>query len=107
LLDGEADVGVAEISEIKNDRRFAIESLPMHRGVMFARKGHPLSRRRDVSLKDVAEFLFVCAELPYRLHELFRRRGSSGRSVQSVWVVVTAEMLPCRRMGQKRVARER
>lgn len=76
LLNGDVDVAVGEISEIEHDDRLHIEPLPRHRAVMFVRKGHPLIRRRGVSLGDVAEFPLVCTELPRRLAELVRRRAS-------------------------------
>jgi DNA-binding transcriptional LysR family regulator len=72
LLNGDVDVAVAEISEIDDDDRLAIEPLPRHRAVMFVRKGHALTQRRSLSLDEVAEFPLVCTELPQRLAELIR-----------------------------------
>lgn len=74
LLNGDVDVAVAEISEMDGDRRLEIEPLTTHRGVVFVRKGHSLTRRGSVTLDDLAKFPLVCTELPQRLAELIRRR---------------------------------
>ena len=79
LLNGDLDVAIAEISEFETDDRLEIESLPRHRGAIFVRKGHLLTRRRGVTLDDVAEFPLVCTELPQRLAELLRARAAHRR----------------------------
>jgi DNA-binding transcriptional LysR family regulator len=79
LLNGDVDIAVAEISEIEADQRLHIEPLSRQRGVVFVRKGHPLTRRRGVVLDDIAGFPLVGTELPQRLAELVRRHISSHR----------------------------
>lgn len=76
LLDGDVDVAIAEFGEIETDDRLEIEPLPRHRAVLFVRKGHPLTRRRGMTLDDVAEFPLVATALPRRLAQLVRKRAS-------------------------------
>jgi DNA-binding transcriptional LysR family regulator len=79
LLNSDLDVGIAEISETGADDRLDIEPLPRHPGVVFVRHGHPLARRRGLTIDHVREFPLVLTQIPTRLEALVRRRTAHGR----------------------------
>jgi DNA-binding transcriptional LysR family regulator len=79
LLNGDIDVGIAEISEAEADDRLDIEPLPRHAGVLFVRHGHPLTGRRGLTLDHVREFPLVLTQIPARLDTLVRRRRTRPR----------------------------
>jgi DNA-binding transcriptional LysR family regulator len=66
LLAGEVDVAVMESSIVAADSRFRVEPLPAQQGLFFCRSGHPLAKRRNLTLAEILEFPLVGVRLPVR-----------------------------------------
>lgn len=67
LLSGEVDVAVMESSIVAADSRFQVELLPAQQGLFFCRSGHPLAKRRGVTLAEILGFPLVGVRLPLRV----------------------------------------
>ncbi len=67
ILGREADLGLAEISEVAGDMRLLTESVGGHRLFFYCRAGHPLLGRRSLTLQQIARFPWVSTRLPGRI----------------------------------------
>jgi DNA-binding transcriptional LysR family regulator len=61
------DLGIAEISMLPGNEKFATELIGQHRGLFFCRPGHPILKKRQISLKKLVEFPWVAHRLPSRV----------------------------------------
>jgi DNA-binding transcriptional LysR family regulator len=71
VLDGSADLGIADLREWGDDARLQLEPLPQHVGFWVARVDHPLAGRCGLALGDVLAYRLICAALPRQLVEFF------------------------------------
>lgn len=70
VIDGEIDIGVAELAVARNDERLVTEALPQHRGRLVVRAGHPLAGKARISLDDILDYPLVASSLPRRFLRL-------------------------------------
>lgn len=66
ILDLEADIGLAELSEVRNDRRFVTELIGQHCGHFLCRPGHPLLGHGAVPLAALFDFPWINTRIPQR-----------------------------------------
>ena len=64
---GEIELFVGEASEAERDPAFRVERLAPDPCVFFCRAGHPLARRRRVTLDDVRAYPMVAPRIPPRI----------------------------------------
>ena len=88
LLSGEVGVVVAEMSAMVAEPRLVVEPLPVHRGVIYCRPGHPLAGRPDLGLEDILQYPLVGIRLPRRFGRLLLP------SAAVVPDLLTGDMLP-------------
>lgn len=74
VVSGELDLAIAEIALASGDERLHVEPLPQHPLIFYCRSGHPLARRRSLTLEDVRRYPLVATAVPPRLHELVKGR---------------------------------
>jgi len=70
VLEGKLDFAVAELAAVRNQARLEQEPLPRHQGHYFCRSGHPLARKKKVTLEDTRAFPLVTSSLPERFGKL-------------------------------------
>jgi len=70
LLSGNVGVVVGEISAMAAEPRIEVETLPIHRGVLYCRPGHPLAGRNELGLEDLLQYPLVGTRLPSRIGQL-------------------------------------
>lgn len=78
ILDGAADLAIADLREWLDDTRLQLEPLPQHIGCWVVRANHPLAGRRGLSLADVLAYRLICTPLPRQLAEFFRDFPAAG-----------------------------
>jgi DNA-binding transcriptional LysR family regulator len=71
ILEGLADLAIADLCEWNEDVRLQCDPLPPHRGFWVARAGHPLAGRSGIALAEVLAHPVICAELPRQLAGIF------------------------------------
>jgi DNA-binding transcriptional LysR family regulator len=76
VLSGEVELAVVEASIVATDPRFRVERFPAHQGHFYCRTGHPLAKRRQVSLPEILEFPLVGVRIPGRALPLPLPSGS-------------------------------
>jgi DNA-binding transcriptional LysR family regulator len=76
VLSREADIGIGEVSVAKQNDRLKVEVVGEHEIVLFHRKGHPLSGKKQVSTAAINKFDLALMKLPGRLAQRFPGRGS-------------------------------
>lgn len=64
LLDDAIELFVADTREFAGDPLLHIETLRRHAGVLFCRPGHPLLRRRGLTLADLLDYPLAGTQLP-------------------------------------------
>jgi DNA-binding transcriptional LysR family regulator len=69
VLTQEIDLGIAEVSALQDHPDLVTETFGHHRGFMFCRPGHPLLKKREITLKDLFAYPWVCTRLPWRMNE--------------------------------------
>ncbi|XZG69703.1 LysR family transcriptional regulator [Chitinibacteraceae bacterium HSL-7] len=79
VLEGRADLAIADVREWVDDERLILEALPQHRGVWMARAGHPLAGLNGLSIDDVRDFPMVCSVMPAPMATVFGERSGAGR----------------------------
>ena len=62
-----ADIGIAEVGGLYGNEEFATELIGQHCGRFFCRPGHPILKRRKVSLPQLLEFPWVATRIPSRI----------------------------------------
>ncbi len=67
VLEGGADLALAEISAAEHEPRLVTELIGTHRGQFFCRTGHPLARRKKVAVRDVIAYPWALVTLPSRM----------------------------------------
>jgi DNA-binding transcriptional LysR family regulator len=78
VLNGSADLGIADMREWEDDARVDLEPLPQHPGFWVARADHPLSGQCNLTLAEVLAYRMICCPLPRQLAELFENVQSAG-----------------------------
>ena len=80
VLDGSADLSIADLREWGDDVRLQLEPLPQHVGFWVARADHPLAGRHGLALADVLAYRLICAPLPRQLVEFFGDFPAAGHA---------------------------
>jgi DNA-binding transcriptional LysR family regulator len=80
VLEGSADLSIADLREWGDDARLHLEPLPQHVGFWVARADHPLAGRRGLALGDVLAYRLICAPLPRQLVEFFGDFPAAGHA---------------------------
>ncbi len=62
----EVDLGIAEISTLRDDARFHVEAVGQHQVVLYCRRGHPLLERESLSDSDIDAFPLASIRIPPR-----------------------------------------
>ena len=76
----QAELGIAELSEALQDERFHTELVGQHRGRIFCRPGHPLLRKKVVTLATLFDYPWASTRVPRRVAAAFpRTRMRAGR----------------------------
>lgn len=57
VLSGEADFGITSLSSVPEELNY--EPFSLYNRILIAHKGHPLSRKKSITLKDIAEFPLI------------------------------------------------
>lgn len=70
LLAEEFELIVAESSHAVEDDRFHVDPLPSHAGFLYARPGHPLASRKDLTIADVTAYPIATTVMPKRVLDL-------------------------------------
>lgn len=78
VLDGIADLGIADLREWNDDVRLQLEPLPQHYGFWVARADHPLAGRQGLELADVLAHPMICTVLPRQLAKIVGDFPSAG-----------------------------
>jgi DNA-binding transcriptional LysR family regulator len=94
VLAGELDVAVCEVETAETDERLHTEALPVHRGYLFCRTGHPLEHRASVDLATAQKYPLALTALPPRSALLGRDRGrgADGTTLATALHVDTFEL---------------
>jgi DNA-binding transcriptional LysR family regulator len=66
----EADIAVAETSEVESNEYFQVEPVAKHRLVFFCRKGHPILRQKNLQIDHIAAYPWVTTRAPKRIVSL-------------------------------------
>ena len=74
VLSGHLDIAVCDVEVAKGNPRLVVEPLPVHRGVLFCRAGHPLSKEKSVTLESIRKYPLALTALPSRLAPLLHGR---------------------------------
>ena len=61
------DLGIAEISNLQGNEKFATERIGQHRGYFFCRPGHSLLKLKKIVPGNIFEFPWVTTRLPARV----------------------------------------
>lgn len=72
VVANELDLAVCEFETAEADERLVTEALPVHRGRLFCRAGHPLAGRAAVDLEAARRFPLALTSLSPRVAELAR-----------------------------------
>lgn len=76
----EVDLGLAELSGVRDDEQFTAELVGQHHGRIFCRPGHPILASGRVALPALLEFPWIASQLPARIAAgLPRSLGRAGR----------------------------
>ncbi|HET9062452.1 MAG TPA: LysR family transcriptional regulator [Candidatus Binatia bacterium] len=75
VLTEKLDLAICDLATAEGNPRLRVEPLPQHQGVLFCRTGHPLSKRRAVTLDEAREFPLALTSVPDRLAPVLRREG--------------------------------
>lgn len=80
VLARRADIAVAEISEAEHEPQLVTELAVERQLAFFCRQGHPLAKRREASIEQVAAYPWVSTRAPNRVRRFLPADlGSSGR----------------------------
>jgi DNA-binding transcriptional LysR family regulator len=79
VLEGEVDLGIADVRDWQDDTRLEIELLPPHVGVWICRAGHPLERRKKLTLEEVLHYPMISCAMPRQFADLFGKYPNAGR----------------------------
>lgn len=80
ILDLEADIGLAELSQVQDDSRFVTELVGQHQGRFLCRPGHPLLGQGAVALSALFDFPWINTRIPRRSTEDFPREPTTAGS---------------------------
>jgi DNA-binding transcriptional LysR family regulator len=80
VLDREADIGVAELSLVSDDRRFVTELVGQHQGRFLCRPGHPLLGKGAVPMSALFDYPWINTRLPKRNTADFPREPTAAGS---------------------------
>lgn len=69
VLNRQADIAVAELSNIVGCTELETESLGNHLAGFFCRPGHPLLQQKQLTIDDVLGFPWCCTRMPSRIKE--------------------------------------
>jgi DNA-binding transcriptional LysR family regulator len=79
VLNGEADLAVADTRAAEDEPRLATKLLGEHPLKLFCRPGHPLSGRRGLGIDDVFSYPWVCSRAPASVTRLLPKdTGEAG-----------------------------
>lgn len=79
VLSRTVDLGIAEISELRDCEQFTTELLGQHQARVFCRPGHPILKLNEVSLAELTEYPWVCSRIPSRFAAaLPKKLGAAG-----------------------------
>jgi len=78
LRERKIDMFIADISETKDTNDLEVRKLKATRFNWFCRKGHPLARRKGVTLQDVLAYPLALPELPLWAREWFAANLPAG-----------------------------
>lgn len=78
VLAGTVDLAICEVAAASDDPRLTVEALPVHRGVLFCRQGHPLTSRHGLSLESIREYPMALTAVPSRLAPILASRTTGG-----------------------------
>lgn len=67
------DFFVGEISEVPQSEQWVVQPLGRLRGALYCRQEHPLARRRDLQVADLAGASFVSVHMPAKLRKALGR----------------------------------
>jgi len=73
VLEGRADLGVGDISELDGHTDLEVEPLRTARFHFFCAKQHPLAQRPTVSLEDLLDFPWIGPTVPMRMRDFLPR----------------------------------
>jgi DNA-binding transcriptional LysR family regulator len=90
LLKRQADIAVAELSNVSGHPELDTESLGNHRAGFFCRPGHPLVQKKPLTIDDLLDFPWCCTRMPSRIGDFLptdlKRAGR--------YDPVTSELIP-------------
>jgi len=69
LLKRQADIAVAELSNVSGNPELDTESLGNHRAGFFCRPGHPLVQKKPLTINDLLDFPWCCTRIPSRVRD--------------------------------------
>ena len=61
------DLGIAEMSHLHGNEKFATELVGQHRGLFFCRPGHSILKQSQIALAELLEFPWVATRMPSRI----------------------------------------
>jgi DNA-binding transcriptional LysR family regulator len=79
VLEGQCDIGVADIRDWQNDHRLRLESLPMHVGVFCCRPEHPLAARKALSQDEILTYPLIGTIFPPQFADVFESHEAAGK----------------------------
>lgn len=71
VLERKTDLGFAEISQARNNKKLVTELIGEHQFVFFCRSGHPLTQKKQVLKEDLFNLPIVSIRLPNRISPFF------------------------------------
>ncbi|MGH0028924.1 MAG: LysR family transcriptional regulator [Myxococcota bacterium] len=94
LANGRIELAVTSTDEIEGGRRpFDVHPLKKRKGVVFARAGHPLARKRRTTLADLRPYPMASPRLPAQVRKLLGRPSDPEiecNSISAIKAVVAA-----------------
>ena len=96
VLEGEFDIGVADVRDWQGDNRLEIEALPIHTGVFCCRPQHPLAGQPSLTVDEILAYPFIGTTFPAhfaKFFESFESAGSVDKLSQYFWPAVTVHSI--------------
>jgi DNA-binding transcriptional LysR family regulator len=79
VLSEKLDLAVCDVAIAEGNPRLCIEALPQHRGILFCRASHPLTKHKTLTIDDVRDFPLALTAVPERLARVLRPEGDLGQ----------------------------